>query len=279
MSLSRTATNSHADPAALHGQDFLVSLFVHALVIITIIALALWKSENITQPLQRIQVSMITPDQLDKMIHQASVKRHVEPKPQPAKPIQHAPKIIKHVEPKPQPAKPIQHAPKIIKHVEKPLPKKTKPLPSKLPSLPKKHAKPQKHEPAFNPFAPLESKSDVKSSSPTHRNSNSALANMQMQQLSKQEANRYIAMIQDAVKRHWKVPVSLGHVNNPVVELKLRPDGSVVSIRILESSGDVSLDASLSRAIRAAAPFTLPQKQFEAFRDNKITFVPQVNQK
>jgi len=100
-----------------------------------------------------------------------------------------------------------------------------------------------------------------------------------MQQLSKQEANRYIAMIQEAVNRHWKVPVSLGHVNNPVVELKLRPDGSVVSIRILESSGDVSLDASLSRAIRAAAPFTLPQKQFEAFRDNKITFVPQVNQK
>lgn len=221
----------------MRGLDFLVSLLVHAVVIIAIVALTLWKSEHTQQPLQRIQVSIVTPAQLDKMIRQAAREK---------------------------------------RHAPKPPPEKIRPLPSKMPSLTKPVANPRKHEQPFNPFAPLESKSDI-TSAPS-RSDNTAIANMQMQQLSQQEVNRYIAMIQAAVERHWKVPVSLGHVNNPLVELKLQPDGSVVSISILERSGNEALDASLIRAIEAAAPFQLPQKQFEAFSDMKIRFVPLVNQ-
>ncbi len=238
MSPSHTAANPHADPADLHGQDFLVSLLVHALVIGAIIMLALWEVHHTPEPLQRIQVSMITPGELNRMIHQAArakVREHEKPV---------------HVQQKP----------------------------SQMPSLskpaPKEKSKPKE---TFNPFVPLESKQDVTTSSTSHTH-NKAMAQMQMQQLSQQEINRYIAMIQAAVQQHWKVPLSLGRVKNPLVELRLRPDGRVVSIHILESSGDTALDASLVRAIMAAAPFQLPRKQFEAFRDNQIRFIPSVNQ-
>lgn len=238
MSPSHTAANPHADPADLHGQDFLVSLLVHALVIGTIIILALWDIHHTPEPLQRIQVSMITPAELDRMIHQAATAR--------------------------------------VHERESPRPEKIQQKPSPLPALKQQPAKSKPEEP-FDPFKPLESKQDV-TTSPTPHARNNAMAQMQMQQLSQQEINRYIDMIRQAVEQHWKVPLSLGHVDNPLVELRLNPDGSVASIRILEGSGNAAMDASLSRAIMAAAPFQLPRKQFEAFRDMKLRFIPKVNQ-
>ena len=239
MSPSRTAADPHADPADLHGLDLLVSLLVHALVIGTIVVLALWEVHHTPKPVQRIEVSMITPAALDRMLRQAA---------------------------RPQ-AKPRQQA----------RPEKARPQPSKKPAPTRPAKKPAKAEAPFDPFKPLESKQDTTATT-TRSDNSGTLANMQMQQLSQQEMNRYIAMIQASVERHWKVPVSLGPVKNPLVELRLNPDGSVASIRILESSGNAALDDSLGRAIMAAAPFQLPQKQFEAFRDNRIRFVPKVNQ-
>jgi periplasmic protein TonB len=244
LSPSHTAAAEHADAADLHGLDFLASLLVHALVIGTITALAMWEVRHTPEPLQRIQVSMITPAELDKMIRQAARPKPVRERPQP------------------------KQAP--------PRPERIIPKPSKMPTLAKPVSRPRKAEKPFDPFAPLESKEDV-TTAPS-RSENSTVANMQMQQLSQQEINRYIAMIQAAVERHWKVPVNLGNIKNPLVELQLQPDGSVASIRVLESSGNAALDDSLGRAIMAAAPFQLPQQQFEAFRDMKIRFIPLVNQ-
>jgi TonB family protein len=56
--------------------------------------------------------------------------------------------------------------------------------------------------------------------------------------------------------------------------MTLKPNGSVQNVRIIESSGNEALDASLIRAIRAASPFSIPREQFEVFRDNKIRFHP-----
>jgi len=94
-------------------------------------------------------------------------------------------------------------------------------------------------------------------------------------QLSEKEVNRYIAMIQAAVLKHWKVPADLSDFRqDPIVTMELNPDGSVRRLDITVSSGSPALDASLVRAIQAAAPFTLPQRQFEVFRTNRIRFHP-----
>ncbi|MDX8401591.1 MAG: energy transducer TonB [Mariprofundaceae bacterium] len=94
------------------------------------------------------------------------------------------------------------------------------------------------------------------------------------QRLSRNELERYIARIRAAVQARWKVPAEVGVAHDPLVEMRLAPDGTVVSARILESSGNAALDASLLRAIHAAAPFELPREQFALFRINRIRFHP-----
>ena len=77
------------------------------------------------------------------------------------------------------------------------------------------------------------------------------------------------------MQRHWKVPALTRHERDPLVLMRLNPDGSVAEVRVLESSGSPALDASLKRAILAAAPFEVPpREQFEVFRENKIRFHP-----
>jgi len=149
-------------------------------------------------------------------------------------------------------------------------PPKVAPKPVPTPSLKLKKNKSVAEE-AFDPFAPLVSSTDSKQASKTPR---AELADLAGKQLSQKEMVRYIALIQAAVQQHWKVPASTSHTTDPLVEMRLQADGSVASITVLESSGSKILDDSLIRAIRAAEPFELPQKQFEFFRVNRIRFHP-----
>ncbi|MDQ7011156.1 MAG: TonB family protein [Mariprofundaceae bacterium] len=127
-------------------------------------------------------------------------------------------------------------------------------------------------EESFDPFAPLVSESPKAAAAPRARTD---MATVLGKQLSRQEIDRYIARIQAAVQEKWKVPASVdSDIKDPLVEMLLRPDGSVQQVRILESSGNDALDASLVRAIQAAAPFELPRRQFEVFRSNRIRFHP-----
>jgi len=137
---------------------------------------------------------------------------------------------------------------------------------------PKKKPKPvAKAKPAanFDPFKPMESSSDVKSATPRSTQATDVFTG----QLSEQEINRYVALIQEAVQRKWKV--SNAHdVQDPLVEMVLNPNGSVNRVKILESSGNAAFDDSLIRAIEAAAPFQVPVREFEMFRNNRIRFRP-----
>jgi len=147
--------------------------------------------------------------------------------------------------------------------VSKPKPVQKKPVHTK--------AKPDEN---FDPFAPLASSTDKKAVSKKARSSQPELADLVGKQLSTSEKERYIALMQAAVQEKWKVPISASKFTDPLVEMTLLPSGKVASIRILESSGNEILDASLIRAIKAAAPFQLPRKQFEFFRVDRLRFHP-----
>lgn len=124
----------------------------------------------------------------------------------------------------------------------------------------------------FDPFAPVESQSDITT---PKRATHTDIADIMGKQLSQKELDRYIAMMQQAVQRHWKVPAGVdSSIPDPLVEMVLRRNGSVVSAHIVEPSGNAALDQTLINAIHAAAPFKLPQQQFEAFRVNQIRFRP-----
>lgn len=150
-------------------------------------------------------------------------------------------------------------------------PQRAKPRTKKKPALkrkPKAKALPKN----YDPFAPLVSTAKAPS---RPKAAVPGIAADLRKQLSQKEMDRYIGMIQAAVLNHWKVPADLSNFKeDPLVTMELNPDGNVRRLNIVVSSGSQALDESLIRAIQAAAPFTLPRRQFEVFRTNRIRFHP-----
>jgi len=273
LSQSRTANTNHNHSADLKSLDLISALLLHIMVFTVIGVLAYWQQQHRpSEPLKRIEVMMISAKDLAKLEQQARNRpkpvKHAKPKK-----IKPKPKVVKAPKPKPPVAKPV------VKIKPKPVPKaKPAPKPKAVPKpepVKKKAPAPAKVKPDenFDPFAPLASSTDKKVSKKA-RTSQPELADLVGKQLSASEKERYIGLMQAAVQKHWKVPVSTANFTDPLVEMTLLPNGNVASIKILESSGNDVLDASLIRAIKAAAPFQLPRRQFEFFRVNRIRFHP-----
>jgi len=239
-------------------------VLVHVCVITLVAALSWWHQQKQPEPLKRITVSMISAQELAKMQHQQS-KKNIPPAPVKTK----KPGI------KPEPPKPAIKPKPIDK--PKPVPTvKAEPKPAVKPT-PAKTAPKKKIDENYDPFAPIASSGNQKtvkkpSGNTTTQNDMSTIIS---KQLSSKELDRYIAMMQAAVQQQWKVPASISNsAPDPLVELHLSRNGHVQSIRILESSGNTALDESLIAAIRAAAPFELPEMQYQAFMSNKLRFHP-----
>ena len=88
---------------------------------------------------------------------------------------------------------------------------------------------------------------------------------------------QYVSRIRSQVQRNWRIPES--EVANPraVVRVRLAPDGTVLSVRTVDSSGDESFDQSLERAVLRASPLPVPDGEdlFQTyFREFNIAFRP-----
>jgi len=236
----------------------LLALLLHALVITIIVVLTYFKLSHTPEPMHRVEVMMISSKELAEMVRPHPKQEKPALKPKAAAKSKPKPALKPEIKPelKPQP---------------KPTPKpETKPAAKETAKA--KPAKTKTVDKNFDPFAPVVSSSNTKAAARTHTPD---LADIAGKQLTTSETEKYIAMIQGAVQEKWKVPASVNYTSDPVVELHLRPNGEVESVRILTSSGNATLDASLERAIRAAAPFQVPPGMgFELFRVNTITFRP-----
>ncbi len=251
LAVKRSSSQHGAD---LKSLDLLYAVLLHLLVLTIIAIIAFWQQQHKSEPLKRIEVMMISAKDLAKLEQQA--------KPKPVK--------RKKVKVKPRPKKKKKPA-------AKPKPKKAMPKPvAKAKAVKKSIAKTPaaKVDDNFDPFAPIASSSDKTAPLKKATTSRPELADLAGKQLSKNEKERYIALMQAAVQRHWKVAASAYKFTTPLVEMKLLPTGAIESVRILESSSNDAMDASLIRAIKAAAPFELPRQQFEFFRVNRIRFHP-----
>jgi len=233
------------DRAALAWTDIALAVVLHLALAAALLAAGKWPRPHPFHP-HVVTVHLIAPAPTMRRHHQALAPHRPAVKPV-AKP---KPKAIR---------KPIRKP----KAVSKPKAARPRIAPSK----------PRAKQPdvPFDPFKPLESPEDIHPAQPAALPSTETMIR---RQLSGQEINRYIARIQAAVQAHWKVPALTHHERDPLVLMRLNPDGSVRDVTILESSGNPALDASLKRAIHAAAPFTLPRAQFEVFRENRIRFHP-----
>ncbi len=241
--MSQSRFTRHNSYSSFSGLDFLFAVLAHVLIIGIIAIIAWWQNNHIsTPPLKRIEVSMITAQALKNMQHRAHKTHQKKAKP--------------------------------IKKVQKSKIKKKPVLKLKAKSKKAKIVtKKSKVDPDFDPFAPIQSSSNKVSK--TRSKPKPDMADIMGKQLSTQEIDRYIAMMQAAVQSHWKVPGGINEKTpDPLVEMILQRNGHLLSVRILESSGNDTLDQTLITAIRAAAPFNIPTEQFESFRNNRIRFHP-----
>ncbi len=91
------------------------------------------------------------------------------------------------------------------------------------------------------------------------------------------EVNKYKALIIQAISQHWILPE---HINNQLFSqfrIRLAPNGTVLSVNLIRSSGDPVLDRSAQAAIYKASPLPVPSDQamFNLFRDISLTVRPE----
>lgn len=90
----------------------------------------------------------------------------------------------------------------------------------------------------------------------------------------------YVATINRAISINWDVPPSARNGMTAVLAIRLVPTGEVISVDVVQSSGNAAFDRSVEQAVRRAERFPELQDMsttlFESqFRNLTITFMPQ----
>jgi len=237
----------------LDKRDLSLAFALHMLVVIAMLWANQWQTNKAEPvPERTIRINMVSLQELEAMMPKPKVEPVVE-------------EIVVKEDVKP--------AAKPVSKLNKPEKAKVKSKPVKVKKAVAKKIVKVEEDPDFDPFAPLVSR---KNKPRTKKISGKeALDAMLSQQLSDEELAKYVAGMQQAVERKWKVSTEMiGKVKAALVELELFKNGKVKSVRIVESSGSKQLDASLTQAIYAAAPFSIPDQQFALFKSNTIRFFP-----
>lgn len=90
----------------------------------------------------------------------------------------------------------------------------------------------------------------------------------------------YVAIINNTVASNWDIPPSARNGMTAVLAIRLVPTGEVISVNVVQSSGNAAFDRSVEQAVRRAERFPELQDMsttlFETtFRNLTITFRPE----
>ena len=85
-------------------------------------------------------------------------------------------------------------------------------------------------------------------------------------------ANRYLALIQRQVSLNWVRPPGTAKGLRCVIRVRLLPHGDVISVHVVESSGNPAFDRSVKVAVYRASPLPLPSDPALAATFRRITF-------
>ncbi|KTD08163.1 cell envelope integrity protein TolA [Legionella jamestowniensis] len=91
------------------------------------------------------------------------------------------------------------------------------------------------------------------------------------------EVDKYKALIVNAISRHWILPENVNQGLSSQFRIRLAPDGAVLEVTLIRSSGDPILDRSAQTAIYKASPLPVPNdpETFDIFRDISLTVRPE----
>ena len=88
--------------------------------------------------------------------------------------------------------------------------------------------------------------------------------------------NKYKALILTAISRQWILPENANSALSSQFRIRLAPNGEVLSVSLIRSSGDPILDRSAQLAIYKASPLPVPHDlvAFNIFKDINLTVRP-----
>lgn len=90
------------------------------------------------------------------------------------------------------------------------------------------------------------------------------------------EIERYKAMVRQSVMRYWIVQQGLAKQDATKLFVRVAPTGTVLDVKVLESSGNEALDRSAVAAVYKASPLPVPQDPdlFRSFRELRLILRP-----
>lgn len=91
------------------------------------------------------------------------------------------------------------------------------------------------------------------------------------------EVDKYKALIIQAISREWILPDQVDGQLSSQFRIRLAPNGVVLEVHLMRSSGDPVLDRSAQSAIYKASPLPVPNDPdaFNQFRDIHLTVRPE----
>lgn len=91
------------------------------------------------------------------------------------------------------------------------------------------------------------------------------------------EISRYKGLIRSQITRNWIFPASYQKGMKCKILVRLIPSGDVVSVRVIQSSGNSAFDRSVEMAVNKASPLPVPKSStglFDHFREVEFVFDP-----
>ena len=91
------------------------------------------------------------------------------------------------------------------------------------------------------------------------------------------EVSKYKILIRSQITRNWIFPASYQKGMKCKILVRLIPSGDVVSVRVIQSSGNSAFDRSVEMAVNKASPLPVPKSSsglFDHFREVEFLFDP-----
>jgi colicin import membrane protein len=91
------------------------------------------------------------------------------------------------------------------------------------------------------------------------------------------EVAKYKALILNSLGQHWIMPDNFDKSSVTKLLINLAPDGTVLNVRVLQSSNSQVLDRSVIQAVWKASPLPVPKETdvFAKFKQLRLTVKPQ----
>ncbi|MFZ5593381.1 MAG: cell envelope integrity protein TolA [Pseudomonadota bacterium] len=77
--------------------------------------------------------------------------------------------------------------------------------------------------------------------------------------IASSEMDEYASLIAQKVGRNWLLPQSMRDGLNCWMQVRLSPNGEVLVVRVVQSSGNMDFDRSAESAVYKASPLPVPQ--------------------